>query len=219
MIRFLLPVLLLAFGACQVPNQGNNATASPASLEDSKDCSGADCSSEATAAATSECTEGQSECSEDAAAEATAVAMLVEVEGGCCEEKATAAATAAAAANTECSELSTKECPIEKAKAEAAVAASLAVQASLVVGEGCCEGKTVADACGGCAEKAIAAPMKQCEGKDPAECETIKAAGEAKSECSSEEAPASVKTGATQASAVKAEESSCCSSKSAEPSN
>lgn len=214
MIRFLLPVLLLAFGACQVPNQSNDANASQASLEVSEDCSGGDCSSksEATAASTaSECSEGQSECS----SEATAIAMLVDGDGGCCADQAAAAATAAgskeacamkaagvceeggacpmqAAGNVECSEMGSEECPMEKAKAEAAV------QASLIVAEGCCAGATVAEACGGCAEKATAASMKQCEGMDPAECESKKAECETKSECSSEKAPAAVETGATQ---------------------
>ena len=268
MIRFLLPVLLLAFGACQVPNQSNDANASQASLEVSEDCSGGDCSSksEATAASTaSECSEGQSECS----SEATAIAMLVDGDGGCCADQAAAAATAAgskeacamkaagvceeggacpmqAAGNVECSEMGSEECPMEKAKAEAAAAATAAgskeacamkaagvceeggacpmqaagnvecsemgseecpmekakaeaaVQASLLVAEGCCAGATVAEACGGCAEKATAASMKQCEGMDPAECESKKAECETKSECSSEKAPAAVETGATQ---------------------
>ena len=75
-------------------------------------------------------------------------------------------------------------------------------------------------------EKATAAAMDPCEGMDPAACEAMKAecegmeaACETKSECSNEEAPASVKTGATQASAVKKEASACCSSKLAEPSS
>jgi len=117
-----------------------------------------------------------------------------------------------AAGNEDCDMMGTKDCPMEQAKAKAAAAA--AVQASLIMGEGCCAGKTVAEACPDCAAKATAAAMKQCEGMDPAECE-------AKGGCPSMEAPASVKTGATEATQAGAakEDSSCCSSKSAEPSN
>lgn len=196
MIRFLLPITLLAFGACQVQeDQDNDATASEASLEVSEDCSGSDCSSEATAVSLSGMPP-ESGCCADGAAKATAATADSEScamkAAGICEDGSECAMQAAG--NTECSEMGTEQCPV--AKAEAA-----AVQASLVMSEGCCKGEAVAEACGGCAEKTTAASMMECEGMDSSECEGMKAAYEAKSECSNEEASAS------------------CSSKLAEPSS
>ncbi|MFK5956291.1 MAG: hypothetical protein QM477_07595 [Planctomycetota bacterium] len=227
MIRFLLPVLLLAFGSCQVPNQSSKASstqaamavevaddaactdyeeATSASMEAPSDCCGADADVTATAmAAESDC------CSEGAevAMAANMDACAMQAAGVCADGDD---CPMQAAGNEDCDMMGTKDCPMEQAKAKAAAAA--AVQASLIMGEGCCAGKTVAEACPDCAAKATAAAMKQCEGMDPAECE-------AKGGCPSMEAPASVKTGATEATQAGAakEDSSCCSSKSAEPSN